>query len=248
MDNMEQIRALRVTKINPFLQSNGVILKGSFIIFFILTYQFIFTLILFFDYYFFTYTEKDIFETMNQVGGDIFVIQRFFILHYIDNLIIDTLNRWISDLKFISLTIPHFYEYINYNKFSFTLLAYIELFFSFIITFLLFLLTIIQIRDQQKFRTIGLQSIYSPLILIIFSHIDKEHFYFKRVTGIKNDTNFTKDKMESFIELFFNKSDLYLNNNLQDLELKISTISKIFGFYNYYKVSITTKPKKSTKN
>ena len=245
MDNLEHIRAVRVAKINPFLQSNGIILKGSFILFFILTYQFIFSLILFFDYYFFTYQEKDILETLNQVGGDIFIIQRFFILHYIDNLIIRTFNSYISDLKDISVSIPYFHEYINYNKFNFTLLAYIELFFSFIITFLDFLLTIIQIRDQQKFRTIGLQSIYSPLILIIFSHIDKEHFYFKRVTGIKNDTNFTKDKMESFIELFFNKSDLYLNNNLQDLELKISTISKIFGFYNFYKVSITTKPKKS---
>ena len=245
MDNLEHIRAVRVAKINPFLQSNGIILKGSFILFFILTYQFIFSLILFFDYYFFTYQEKDILETLNQVGGDIFIIQRFFILHYIDNLIIRTFNSYISDLKDISVSIPYFHEYINYNKFNFTLLAYIELFFSFIITFLVFLLTIIQIRDQQKFRTIGLQSIYSPLILIIFSHIDKEHFYFKRVTGIKNDTNFTKDKMESFIELFFNKSDLYLNNNLQDLELKISTISKIFGFYNFYKVSITTKPKKS---
>lgn len=247
MDNVEQIRALRVAKINPFLQSNGVILKGSFIIFFILTYQFIFSLILFFDYYFFTYIEKDILEILNQVGGDIFIIQRFFLLHYIDNLIIATFNSWISDIKGISLSIPYFSDYINYNKFSFTFLAYIELSLSFIFTFLVFLLTIIQIRDQQKFRTIGLQSIYSPLILIIFSHIDKEHFYFKRVTGIKNDTNFTKDKMESFIELFFNKSDLYLNNNLQDLELKISTISKIFGFYNYYKVSITTKPKKYNK-
>ena len=245
MDNVEQIRALRVAKINPFLQSNGVILKGSFILFFILTYQFIFSLILFFDYYFFTYQEKDILETLNQVGGDIFIIQRFFILHYIDNLIIRTFNSYISDLKDISVSIPYFSDYINYNKFNLTFIRYLEMFLRFVLTFLVFLLTIIQIRDQQKFMTIGLQSIYSPLILIVFSHWDKEHFYFKRVQGLKNDSNFTKDKMESFIELFFNKSDLYLNNNLQDLELKIKTESYIFGFYNYYKVTITKKPKKS---
>lgn len=245
MNELEHIRAVRVAKVNPFLLSNGIILKGSFLLFFFLTFQTIFSLILFFDYYYFTYNEKDILETLNQVGGDIFIIQRFFILHYVDNLIIATINSWISDLKFISISIPYFFDYINYNKFSFTILAYIEMFLRFVLTFLVFLLTIIQIRDQQKFMTIGLQSIYSPLILIVFSHLDKEHFYFKRVRGIKNDTNFTKDKAESFIELFFNKSDLYLNNNLQDLELKIKTETKIFGFYNYYKVSITKKPKKS---
>ncbi|MCR1815868.1 hypothetical protein [Aliarcobacter butzleri] len=245
MDELEHIRTIRVTKINPFLLSNGIILKGSFIIFFILTFQFIFSLILFRDYYFYTYKEKDILETLNQVGGDIFIIQRFFILHYIDNLIIRTFNSYISDLKDISVIIPYFHEYINYNKFNLTFIRYLEMFLSFILTFLVFLLTIIQIRDQQKFMTIGLQSIYSPLILIVFSHFDKEHFYFKRVRGIKSDTNFSKDKLESFIELFFNKSDLYLNNNLQDLELKIETKSYIFGFYNFYKVSIVKKSKKS---
>ncbi|MDX9902267.1 MAG: hypothetical protein RBT22_12345 [Aliarcobacter sp.] len=245
MDELEHIRSIRVTKINPFLLSNGIILKGSFIIFFILTFQFIFGLILFRDYYFYTYKEKDILETLNQTGGDIFIIQRFFILHYIDNLIIRTFNSYISDLKDISVSIPYFSDYINYNKFNLTFIRYLEMFLSFIFTFLVFLLTIIQIRDQQKFSTIGLQSIYSPLILILFSHFDKEHFYFKRVRGIKSDTNFSKDKLESFIELFFNKSNLYLNNNLQDLELKIKTESYIFGFYNFYKVSITKKPKKS---
>lgn len=245
MDELEHIRSIRVTKINPFLLSNGIILKGSFIIFFILTFQFIFSLILFVDYYFYTYKEKDILETLNQVGGDIFIIQRFFILHYIDNLIIRTFNSYISDLKDISVSIPYFHEYINYNRFNLTFIRYREMFLRFVLTFLVFLLTIIQIRDQQKFSTIGLQSIYSPLVLILFSHFDKEHFYFKRVQGIKNDTNFTKDKLESFIELFFNKSNLYLNNNLQDLELKIKTESYIFGFYNFYKVSIVKKPKKS---
>ncbi len=245
MDELEHIRTVRVTKINPFLLSNGIILKGSFIIFFILTFQFIFSLILFRDYYFYTYKEKDVLETLNQVGGDIFIIQRFFILHYIDNLIIRTFNSYISDLKDISVSIPYFHEYINYNKFNLTFIRYLEMFLSFVLTFLVFLLTIIQIRDQQKFSTIGLQSIYSPLVLILFSHFDKEHFYFKRVRGIKSDTNFSKDKLESFIELFFNKSELYLNNNLQDLELKIKTESYIFGFYNFYKVSITKKPKKS---
>lgn len=245
MDDLEHIRTVRVTKINPFLLSNGIILKGSFIIFFILTFQFIFSLILFRDYYFYTYKEKDVLETLNQVGGDIFIIQRFFILHYIDNLIIGTINSWISDLKDISVSIPYFHEYINYNKFNLTFIRFLEMFLRFVLTFLVFLLTIIQIRDQQKFMTIGLQSIYSPLILIVFSHFDKEHFYFKRVRGIKSDTNFSKDKMESFIELFFNKSELYLNNNLQELELKIKTESYIFGFYNFYKVSIIKKPKKS---
>lgn len=243
MEELEQIRTIRVKKINPFLLSNGIVLKGSFIIFFILTFQLILTIVLFLEYKLFTYPQKDFFELLNQIGGDIFIIQRFLILHYIDNLFIGTLNSWVSDLTFIKIQIPYLYDFINYKNFEISFEGYIELFISFFITLFLFSLTILQIRDQQKFSSIGLHSIYSPLVLIVLSHYYKDYIYFKRVVGIKSD-NIDIQKKNSLIELFFNKSDLFLNYKLDELDLKIETKQTLLGFYNYYKVSIYKKETK----
>ena len=38
---MKETRSLRVAKINPFLQSNGIILKGNFILTFLVIFEFI---------------------------------------------------------------------------------------------------------------------------------------------------------------------------------------------------------------
>lgn len=243
---MEQHRTLRVTKVNRFLLNDGRFISLNFIIVFILTLQTILSLIMFIDYKFYSYTEKDIFETLNQVGGDIFILNRFLLLDYIDNLIIRTINSYLSDFKDFTLQIPYFKDYINYNNFELDITRYIYISISLIITLLCFSLIILQIRDQKKFRTLGLFSIYSPFILIFFSHISKEFFYFKRINGIKRDS-MNEEKKRSFIEIFFNKSEKFINNDISLLDLKIETKTTLFGFYNYYRLSLTNKPPKKVK-
>jgi len=244
---MKETRSLRVAKINPFLQSNGIILKGNFILTFLVIFELILTLVLFVDYKFYSYPNKDIFETLNQISGDIYIINRYFILHYIDNFIIATFNSYISDIRDFSYTIPYFHEYIIYDNFEISFEGYIEIVGSLIITFILFLLTILQIRDQQRYRTVGLHSVYSPILLIVFSYLLKDFLFLKRVIGIKRDM-LSPDKKISVIELFFSKSTLYKENEVENLDLKIETKQIFFGFYNFYRYSITKKSAKSKKS
>lgn len=237
---MEKTRSIRVVRINPFLLSNGIILKQNFIIVFFLIFETILTFIMCIDYKFFSHTNLDIFEILNKVGGDIFILHRYFVLDYVDNLLIDTINSYLSDIKNFTLKIPHISEYIEYKNFSLNIFGYVYISISFIITLCVFLLTILQIRNQQKFRTIGLHSIYSPLRLIVFSYLHKDYIYFKRVIGIRREP-LNQEKKISLIELFFNKSDLFLNNKLENLELKTETKQVFFGFYNFYRLSLVKK-------
>ncbi|WP_419764167.1 MAG: hypothetical protein ACNI28_10315 [Arcobacter sp.] len=243
---MEQTKTVRVRKINPFLQSNGVVLKKNFLLMFFISFEFILTFIMYIDYQFFSKTELDIFEVLNRVSGDIFILNRYFLLHYTDNFIISTFNGYISDIKGNSLSIPYFFDYINYKNFTINFYGYLEITIRFIITIFIYLLTILQIRDQQKYRSIGLHSIYSPLILILFSKYYKEYHFFKRVGGIKRDM-LNVDKKREIIQLFFNKNEIFLNNNINDIQLKTSTFSIFHGFYNYYRISLMLKPQKSKK-
>lgn len=243
---MEQYRTLRVTKINRFLLNDGRFISFNFIIVFILTLETFLTLIMCLDYKFYSYPEKNIFEILNQVGGDIFILNRYFLMEYIDNLIIRTINSYLSDFKNFSLSIPYFSDYINYKNFELDITRYIYIAISFILTFFCFSLIILQIRDQKKFRTLGLFSIYSPFFLILFSHIQKEYFYFKRVEGIKRDT-MNDEKKRSFIEIFFHNSKKFKNNDINFLDLKIETKTAFLGFYNYYKLSLIDKTLKKTK-
>ena len=192
MDN-EIIRRIRVSKINPFLQSNGIILKKNLFIFLFGVFEMFLTIIIFIDYKIFSYSHLDYLECFNQTGGDIFIINRFLLLHFIDNIFIGTWNSYISDFINFKTTIPYIKEYINYNNFTLTFLGIFEIVLRIIFTFLFSLLILLQIRDQQKFRELGLHSIYSPLILIIFSKYYKQYYFIKTVKGVKLD-NLSQDK------------------------------------------------------
>lgn len=239
MRREETLKRVRIVKVNLFLQNNGIILKNNFLVFFILTFQSILFFLIFLDYNLYSSTNKTIIENFYNRGNEIFVLQRFFILTYIDNSIISTANDYIQLFQ-----LPQFSDFIKYKDFKISVLGYFEFFISFILTILTFIFSIVQTRDQTKYATIGLFSIYSPIFLIILSLINKNKYhYFKRIAGVKRDT-FTVDKRKSFIEIFFNKSETYLNNNIDDLELRIETKSEFLGFYNYYRVSILKKEKK----
>lgn len=243
MDNVQR-RRIRVRNIpfNPFLLNNGIVLKGNFILFLMVVFEFFLTCIMYIDYNFFTYPNKDLFELLNQIGGDIFILHRYIVLHYIDNLIIDTFNSWLSDLKFSNITIPHFLDYVNYNNFSLSYWGKIEIISRLILTIIMLSLIILQIKEQQKLRDIGLHSLYSPLLLISFSYLLKDYIFLKRVPRVKRDN--IKGKEIEIIELFFTNSKIYKENKPNQLGLNKETKKLLWGFYNYYRFSIYKIPPK----
>ncbi len=240
--NNVQNRRIRVRNIpfNPFLLNNGIIKKTSFIIVLITIFEIFLTRVLYIDYQFFTQTDKDMFEIMNKIGGEIFILNRYVVLHYLDEIIIDTYNSYLSDFNYFTLTIPKSIEYINYNNFELSNMGKIEIIISFIFTLMTLFIIILQIKEQQKLADIGLHSLYSPILLICFNYLHKDYIYLKRVPGLKSD-NLNKDKEKEIIELFFSKSDLYKENNIEDLLLKKETKYFLSGFYNYYRFSIYLK-------
>ncbi len=243
-------RRIRIRNIpfNPFLLNNGVVKKSLLIIFLIAVFEFFLTSIMYIDYKFFTYPEKDLFELLNQIGGDIFIIQRYVVLHYIDNLIIDTFNSWISDLKFSDISIPHFIDYINYDNFTMTRIGELELMGRLALTILALFLIILQIKEQQKLSDIGLHSLYCPLLLISLNYLLKDYIFLKRVPRVKADM-INDDKEKQLIELFFDSSDIFLENDINQIGLKSETKKLFGGFYNYYRLSIfiLEEPKKQKK-
>lgn len=241
--NKETIRRIRVRKINPFLQSNGIILKKNLFIFLFLVFEMFLTIVIYIDYKMFSYSHLDYLECFNQVGGDVFIINRFLILHFIDNFFIGTWNSYLSDINNLKTSIPYIKEYINYNNFTFTFLGIFEIVLRIIFTFFFSLLILLQIRDQQKFRELGLHSIYSPLILIIFSKYYKQYYFIKTVKGVRVD-NLTQEKKKRLIELLFNKDKIFIDTETEQIELKKETLSIFFGFYNFSRYYIEKKSQK----
>lgn len=217
--------SVRVKKINLFLKSNGIVNYFLLFVFMFLTFELFFILIMFLEYKFISHTDLDILEIWNLAGGDFIIIQKYLILNFLDNTILGDINRWLNTNFYIK-------NYIDYGNFKINFLGKIEILISIILTFLIFSLVILQIKDQIKYTDMGYFSLYSPIFLgiVFFSRYYKKYHFSKVINEIRNDmTNQKKDR--DFIQHFFNKDEIFLNNNIDDIILKEEKIHLLWGFY-----------------
>jgi len=254
--NDTRTRRTRIRRIpfNLYLKNNGkVYLTGLFLTYFLIFEIILISLMIREYIYMGEYQGEDIFELLNKITGEIFILQRYLFLHYFDNIILGSWNSFFSDMKInlyiISFTIeiPYFHEWIKYDTFKMTYNGYIVILISSIISLIPFSFSILQIKEQKKISDLGLHSLYYPLLFIYSSIFNTKYIYLKRVPQVKRDT-LNEKKEKQIIQLFFTHSEVYKNNNLDDLVLKEETLKILWGFYNYFRYSIEkTEPKSKKK-
>lgn len=250
--NQTRTRRTRIRRIpfNLYLLNNGKIYLSGFLLTYFIIFEIVLINIMIGEYVFLgEYQGEDILELLNKTTGEIFILQRYLFLHYVDNLIIGSWNSFFSDMRIdlfiisISIEIPYFHEWINYNTFTMNLNGYIVLLMSSILSLIPFSFSILQIKEQKKLSDLGLHSLYYPLLFIYSSVVDTKYVYLKRVPEVKRDT-LNEKKEKQLIQLFFNNSEIYKNNNIDKLELKEETKKILWGFYNYFRYSIKVKQSK----
>jgi len=235
------IRAVKITNVNWFVKNNGKMRKLYLFIALFIVFETIFVTLNTFEYKYISAQHLDFFERFNGAGGDIVLIQRYLLFSYIDNVVIDSFNAWIVGRDF---SIPKIIDSLKYNNFTINQKGYILMLISLTFTFYFFLLIFMQIRDQLKYQEIGLQTIYSPLSLILLSKYYKNFYFIKTVGGVKLDA-FNAEKKEGLIQMFFNDSEIFLNNDIREIELKKEKMSIFLGMYNFTRLSIFKKEKKT---
>lgn len=233
-------RRIRIKNVNFFVKNNGIVNLKSFIFIFFLVFELFLTFVVFVEYKFFQGMKGDVWVVLNQVGGDIFILQRYLLLHYLDNTLVRNYNTFVSDIKDINIQIPYIKDLINYGNFTMSFDDYLLLIVSFLMTFSFFLIIILQIREQKRYSSVGLHSIYSPLWLILLSYYDDERHYYKTIDGMKKDT-ITKDKQKQLIELFFYNNDTFIDNDINNIEYVEETKQLIAGYIPYFKITIKRK-------
>lgn len=148
---------------------------------------------------------------------------------------------YLSDIRGFTLTIPYFYQWINYGDFTLNWFGQFMVDISIYLTLSLLILVIIQMRYQIIFRSIGLHSIYTPIPLIMISFLNENLHYYRRVRGVKRDPlQKNEEKKNELMDRLFDSTEMYKQGK-SNVMLVIENKHRLFGFYHYYKIYLTEK-------